>query len=164
MNVQSKIKLLIESTLSQEQRYLLKMDDSTFEKMPPKTGTDFRQDWYFSGYRIRRITQKGKTQWQRIGENQATKVTKKKTTIPPGDTNKLNKESLLYYKVISKRPIIGGIECYLEKVILPNSSFYTTETESAQDIKNIKLLKKIATVKKLGPISLKEIAKNQNKR
>jgi hypothetical protein len=136
------------------------MDDNVFEKMPPKTGTDFRKDWYFPTHRIRQISQRGKMEWQRISEGQSTKAVKTKTSISPQNVSKLNNEADIYYHVIGKRPIIDGTECYLEKVILPDDSFfYTTEVESTEDIEDLKKLKTVVkSLKKLGATSLKDIA------
>ena len=165
-NVNNKIDLLIESALQYEERYLIEMDNNTFEKMPPKTGTDFRKDWYFPTHRIRQISQRGKMDWQNISQGQATKAVKTKTSIPPQNISKLNEDADIYYHVIGKRPVIDGTECYLEKVILPDGSFfYTTEVESTEDIEDLKKLKTVVkSLKKIGATSLRDIALGKMKK
>jgi hypothetical protein len=151
----------------QEERWLLTANN--FDSLTNKNKVDQRSDWYFPTYRIRHTIQKGPNinidTWQKIDEAQGGLIQKKKTEIKPHDENLLDKKALFRIDVLSKRPTVNERELYLEKVRIYRNGkfikeFVTTETEGADEIPGIKTLVKlpqINSIKRLGPITLKEI-------
>ena len=170
MSALNKIDRLIEEATNQEIRYLIQA--TGFDKIPNYNKVDQRTDWYFDDHRIRHHQAKGKDNfdnWQKIQDSQAGQIHKKKTPISPGNEKELDRDALFRIDVYSKRPFVKGKELYLEKVrIFKNGKFVgefvTTESEGAEDEKNIKLLTEvpgIQSVKRLGPVSLKSIVRKR---
>ena len=169
--IEQKIEKLIEEAVKarddQEERWLLTA--TNFDSLNNPNKIDQRTDWYFPTYRIRHITQKGPKinleNCKKNDEAQSGLIQKKKTPIKPQNEKELDKDAIFRLDVTSKRPVVDGQELYLERIRVYKKGkfikeFIATETEGAQEIPGVKKLVKlpqITSIKRLGPITLKEI-------
>ena len=160
--------ILLEATnniYTKEIRYIIEFDDTKFDKLTPKK--EFRVDYYFPTYRIRKFLMDGKETWQKItGEKGLVK--KQTSSISKQNENDLMSKCDFKLTMQPKRPVANGQELFFEKVIFTPGkigsktfSFYSTETESSDHTKSLNKFRFIdgfKSMKKVKEKSLSDLA------
>jgi len=157
----------INKQLKKELRYIVKIPDNIFNQLPPKKKHQ-RTDWYFQGYRIRHF-ESDLYNWDKwlkiVGDNGLTEKRKIQLTKPSKkEIEKFDSTSKFKITALSKYPVINDKELYIEKVSIYKKgklidSFYSSEVETENDLKNIELLNKISgvTFKSIGNATMEEM-------
>ena len=145
-----------------EIRYIIEFNDLKFDKLSPKK--EFRVDYYFPSYRIRKFLIDGKETWQKITGEKG--LVKKQTSI----ISKQNEQSLMQtcdFKLTMqpKRPKVDNKELFFEKVTFTpgkikgsSFSFYSTETESSAHTESLNKFRFIDGLKSMKQVKEKSLS------
>ena len=160
--------ILLEATNDiyiKEIRYIIEFDNTKFDILSPKK--EFRVDYYFPSYRIRKFLINGKETWQKItGEKGLVK--KQKQSISKQDETDLMNNCDFKLTMQPKRPVVKDQELFFEKVTFTpgkigskSFSFYSTETESkahTESLNKFRFLSGFKSIKQVKEKSLSDLA------
>ena len=161
-------RLLLEATDNtyiKEIRYIIEFDDTKFDLLSPKK--EFRVDYYFPSYRIRKFLVDGKETWQKItGEKGLVK--KQTQSISKQNENDLMSKCDFKLTMQPKRPSVKDQELFFEKVTFSPGkigsktfSFYSTEAESqahTESLNKFRFLSGFKSMKQVKEKSLSDLA------
>jgi len=163
---------------AKEIRFVIEMkNDKYFDKLRDRRYPNYRIDYYFPNFRIRKQMYGDRQGWLRVDEDWNGQAVKKKIPLDEKNIDIIKMEHTCDFKIYvrSKDPIVNGVELYLERVTVyknekPVNKFYTTEMEFSNEEefnhakRKLTLLEKMDGVKKLiyiGEKPLNEIVRER---